>query len=174
MPTLMALAGWEEAILASLKGTTGSIEEKDAQVRLSGLYAEYPTVLRCYLDHLADESTRAEALKRAIFLIWISSVEPPPFSGIAELPESDTRAAMHALEAEARQGRLDAEFTRMLAWYHSILALPFELLGADHFVPEALRDVAPDAWRDEFQAAQFEGRGQLGHYWRAMLHTQSD
>lgn len=171
MPTLMALAGWEEAILASSRGASGTIEEKDAQIRLSGLYAEYPTVLRCYLDHLADESTRAEALKRAIFLIWISSVEAPPLSGIAELPESDTRAAMLALEADARQGRLDAEFKSMLAWYHSILAYPFELLGANRFVPEALRDTSSDAWRDEFGVAQFHNRGQLGHYWRSVIET---
>ena len=52
MPSLEALAGWEDAILASLRGTTGTLEERDSQVRRSGLYAEYPAVLSGYLDHL--------------------------------------------------------------------------------------------------------------------------
>jgi hypothetical protein len=165
----MALAGWEEAILASLSGTTGTIEEKDAQVRRSGLYAEYPAVLHSYLDHLAIESDRSEALKRAVFLVWVSAVEPPPFSGIAELPERYSREAMLAVEDDARRRQIDEEFQMMLAWYQSILAFPFEFFGADRYVPEIAREVAPDAWRHKFTRAQFENRGQLGHYWRSIL-----
>jgi hypothetical protein len=171
MPSLIAIAGWEEAILASLNGTTGTIEERDEQVRRSGLYAEYPAILRSYLDHLSRES-RPEALKRAVFLVWLSTIELPPYSGLAELPERYAREAMLALEVDARGKQLDDEFLAMLAWYQSILSLPFELFGANRDMPAATRDVAPDAWR-QFDAAQFRNRGQLGHYWRSVLGSSA-
>lgn len=169
MPTLTALAGWEDAVLASLRGTTGTIEEKDLQIRRSGLYAEYPAILHSYIEHFAVDSERPEALKRAVFLVWFSAVEPSPFSGIAELPDAYAREVMLALEADARAGRLDEEFRVMLAWYHSIFAFPFELFGATRDTSEVIREVAPDAWRHRFTAAQFAERGQLGHYWRSLL-----
>lgn len=167
MPSLVAIAGWEEAILASLRGASGTIDERDAQVRRSGLYAEYPAILASYIDLLGGD-TEAEALKRAVFLVWISAVEPPPISGIAELPERYVRETMNVLEHNARENLLDDEFKMMLAWYQSIFPMPFEIFGADRYAFEATRDVAPDAWRGRFNPAQFENRGQLGHYWRSV------
>src|SRR5262245_27641449 len=102
MPSLIALAGWEESILASLAGATGTIEEKDAQLRRSGLYAEYPAIVRSYLDRCSVESDRLEALKRIVFLVWISAVEPPPLSGISELPDSYVREVMLELVTAVR------------------------------------------------------------------------
>ena len=169
VPTLTALAGWEDAILASIRGATGTIDEKDAQVQRSGLYAEYPAILACYLDRLSIDADRAEALKRAVFLVWWSAIEPPPLSGIAELPERYSRETMHALEDVALCGALDDEFRAMLAWYHSILSVPFDLFGADRYVPDAIRGVAHDAWRSRFQASHFQQRGQLGRYWQSVL-----
>ena len=171
VPTLSALAGWEDAILASISGATGTIEEKDAQVQRSGLYAEYPAILACYLDRLVSDVDRNEALKRAVFLVWWSALEAPPLSGIAELPERYARETMHALEAAAVCGELDDEFRAMLAWYHSVLAAPFDLFGADRYVPEAIRGLAHDAWRSQFHVSQFQHRGQLGRYWRSVLTT---
>jgi hypothetical protein len=165
----MALAGWEDAILASLKGTTGTLDEKDAQVRRAGLYAEYPAVLGSYVEQLASPAERPEALKRAVFLVWLGAIEPPPLSGIAELPDGYVREVMSTLEHDARSETIDEEFRMMLAWYHSILDLPFDLLGANRFVPEIIRDVSADAWRGRFTATQFAHRGQLGHYWRSVL-----
>ena len=169
VPTLAALAGWEDAILASIAGATGTIDEKDAQVQRSGLYAEYPAILACYLDRLASDEDRAEALKRAVFLVWWSAVEAPPLSGIAELPERYARQTMLALEEVAVSDELDDEFRIMLSWYHSILAAPFELFGADRYVPEMIRGLPHDAWRSRFHTPQFEHRGQLGRYWRSLL-----
>jgi hypothetical protein len=169
MPSLIALAGWEEAILASLKGAAGSLEEKDEQIRRSGLYAEYPAVLRSYIDHFASEESAKEALKRAVFLVWTSALEAPPVSGIAEFPERYSREVMEAVEDAALHRGLDEEFLTMLAWYRSVSALPFELFGADRHIVSATRDTASDAWREQFRAAQFSDRGQLGHYWRSIV-----
>jgi hypothetical protein len=169
VPSLTALAGWEEAILASIGGATGTIEMKDAQIRRSGLYAEYPAILKSYLELLAREADRREALKRAVFLVWWSALEAPPLSGMAELPERYARETMDALEDAVLRSELDDEFRMMLSWYNSVLAAPFELFGADRHMPQAIRDVPHDAWRSQFHAAQFENRGQLGRYWRELV-----
>jgi hypothetical protein len=169
VPTLIALASWEDAILASIGGATGTIEMKDAQVQRSGLYAEYPAIVKCYLDLLASDADRAEALKRAVFLVWWSAIEAPPLSGIAQLPERYARETMLALEDAALSAELDDEFRTMLTWYDSVLSVPFELFGANRYMPEAIRGVPHDAWRSQFQMAQFENRGQLGRYWRSRL-----
>jgi hypothetical protein len=171
VPTLSALAGWEDAILASIGGATGTIEERDAQVQRSGIYAEYPAILACYLDRLVSEADHTEALKRAVFLVWWSAIEPPPLSGISELPERYARETMQTLESVALCGELDDEFRAMLAWYHSILAAPFDLFGAERYVPEAIRGLTRDAWRSQFHTSQFQQRGQLGRYWRSVLTT---
>jgi hypothetical protein len=35
--SLTSLAGWEEAVLASVAGATGSVDERDSQIERSGL-----------------------------------------------------------------------------------------------------------------------------------------
>jgi hypothetical protein len=174
MPSLNALAGWEAAVLASLSGTTGTLDEKDRQITRSGLYAEYPAVLRSYLDLLRDDDAALEALKRAVILVWLSTVEPSPYTGIAELPERDAREAMQALEDRARFGALDEELVRMLAWYQGILPAAFELHGANTYAARAIVGTPHDAWRGRFVRTQFTNRGQLGTYWQSVLDSTAD
>lgn len=169
MPSLDAIAGWESAVLASLRGAAGTIEERDRQITRAGLYAEYPTIVRSYLDLLADERAALEALKRAVFIVWLSIIEPAPDTGIAEIPERVAREVMHAIDQRTRTSGLDDEFTLMLAWYRSILPAAFELYGADVSTTAATSGVRPDDWRHRFVPAQFTNRGQLGAYWRALL-----
>ena len=45
MLSLASLAGWEDAVLASLRGATGTLEERDRQIERSGLFGEYPAIL---------------------------------------------------------------------------------------------------------------------------------
>jgi hypothetical protein len=169
MPSLDALAGWESAVLASLRGAKGTIEERDRQVTRAGLYAEYPAIVRSYLELLADDRSSAEALKRAVFIVWFSTVEPSPNSGISEIPEGLAREVMQQLDARARTSGLDDEFVSMLAWYRSILPAAFDLYGADEPTSAATSGVSHDDWRDRFAPAQFNNRGQLGTYWQSLL-----
>jgi hypothetical protein len=167
MPSLEALAGWESAVLASVRGATGTIEERDRQITRSGMYAEYPVIVRCYLDLLADERASVEALKRAVFIVWLSTIEPSPYTGISEIPEGTAREVMQALDHRVRMGVLDDEFVLMLAWYQSILPAAFDLYGANPSM--ATSAVRHDDWRQRFVAQQFTDRGQLGSYWRSLL-----
>lgn len=169
MPSLDALAGWESAVLASLRGANGTIEERDRQITRAGLYAEYPTIVRSYLDLLADDSAANEALKRAVFIVWLSTVEPSPNTGVAEIPERLAREVMDAVDHQARTSGVDDEFTLMLAWYRSILRAAFELYGAEVSTTAATSGVHHEEWRHRFVPAQFNNRGQLGSYWRSLL-----
>ena len=65
MPSLDAISGWESAVLASVRGATGTIEDRDRQITRAGLYAEYPAIVRSYLELVPDERDGVEALKRA-------------------------------------------------------------------------------------------------------------
>jgi hypothetical protein len=170
MLSLSALASWESVILASIQGASGTIEERDAQITRSGMYAEYPAIFTTYLDlaQLADDPpTALEALKRAVFLAWHAFTAPSVFSGIAELPESSVRELMDALDRAIVEGRTDHELRAMLAWYHENFGYVF-----DHFGPvRGLEDFVAGQTAESLTAltlqspARFQGRGQMGAYW---------
>ncbi|HEX2781586.1 MAG TPA: hypothetical protein VHM30_18925 [Gemmatimonadaceae bacterium] len=173
MLTLQALANWEAAVLASLRGATGTIEERDAQITRSGLYAEYPVIFTTYLDiarDADDAATALEALKRAVFLAWYGLSEPPVQSGIAELPETAIRNVLLELDRAIRNGTADDELRWMLAWYHAAFGYVFEHFGPVRALGPFIAGVAADealAHRDE--RARFADRGQMGLYWAAAL-----
>lgn len=173
MLTLQALANWEAAVLASLRGATGTIEERDAQITRSGLYAEYPVIFTTYLDIARDADDPAaalEALKRAVFLAWCGLSEPPVQSGIAELPETSIRNVLLELDRAIRNGTADEELRWMLAWYHASFGYVFEHFGPVRSLDSFIAGVAADAalsHRDDRR--RFAGRGQLGIYWATVL-----
>jgi hypothetical protein len=169
---LSALANWEVAVLESIGGARGSVEERDAQITRSGMYAEYPAIFAGYLELVLDSSEQpvvVEALKRAVFLAWIATQAPPTESGIAELPESSVRGLMRALDDAIASGGADDELRAMLAWYHGRSAFAFE-----HFGPfRALEGFIGPATTTEIAALardqpRFAGRGQLGRYWSGL------
>lgn len=173
MLTLQALANWEAAVLASLAGATGTVEERDAQITRSGLYAEYPAIFGTYNDiarHADDPAAALEALKRAVFIAWYGFTEPPVQSGIAELPESAIRTCLDELDRSIRSGRVDEELRWMLAWYHASFGHVFEHFGPVRSLDDFIATIPPNeaiSHRDE--RGRFAGRGQLGIYWATVL-----
>jgi hypothetical protein len=167
MITLRDLANWESRVATIVGQTEGLLEDRDRALERSGLYAEYPAILSGYLALLDDEGSALEALKRAVFLVWYSAVEPPMLSGIAELPESAVRATLEALERACREGAIDDELRWMVAWYHragdyallrtpGLLALEAEIAGASTWERPPARD------------ERMADRGLLGRYWSSL------
>ena len=80
MLSLTSLAGWEEAVLASLRGASGTLEERDRQIERSGLFGEYPAIVNAYVELFADADSATKDLKRAVF--WCGArpwrPRPPP------------------------------------------------------------------------------------------------
>ena len=81
MLSLSSLAGWEDAVLASIAGARGSLEERDRQIERSGVYGEYPAIVRAYAERFADPESAGEAVKRAVFLVWRGAMELPVHTG---------------------------------------------------------------------------------------------
>lgn len=172
MLSLAALANWEMAVLGSIRGATGSVEERDAQITRSGMYAEYPAIFAAYLELVLDSDDPAvasEALKRAVFIAWYGFQVPPTASGIVELPESAIRRLVTALDDAIAAERGDDELRVMLAWYDARFGYVFEHFGPMRTLSAFIAGTRPaeiEALRAD--RARFEGRGQLGRYWAAL------
>ena len=168
MLTVQSLAGWEAAVLASVRGATGTLDERDRQVERSGIYGEYPAILSGYLEILAPESPREherlEALKRAVFIAWYAGVAPRCLTGIGDLSDASVIETFARLDVAVRRGEADDELTAMVAHYHESCAAPFDLYGGAD-AAERAGPAADVAALVEAPAARFAGRGQMGEYW---------
>lgn len=173
MLALPSLAGWEDAVLASIRGATGTPDERDAQIERSGLYGEYPAIVNAYIEHFGDAESGLEALKRAYFLVWRGAMATPADSGIASLPEGTIRLVIDELDAWARRGATDSELRWMLGHYHAVGPSVLELYGASATLIRLAADVGADAWREaDIAPATMAGRGQLGRFWAALLERR--
>ena len=169
MLSLSSLAGWEEAVLASLRGASGSLEERDRQIERSGLYGEYPAIVRGYLELLGDADSASEAIKRAVFLVWRGAMAPPSDTGIAPLPDGVCRAVVAELDARARRGEVDDELAWMLAWYAGQGRFVFDVYGGTGALLDLAGATATDTWRSRsITPISMRHRGQMGHYWLAL------
>jgi hypothetical protein len=168
--SLDALANWEAAVLARIAGATGTPDERDAQITRSGLYAEYPAIIRAYGEVSGPErETSLEVTKRTLFLIWHSFKALPVDSGISEVAESTVREVFARLEATIAGGRADDELRWMLAWYRDTFPEPFDTFGPVRSLDAFIRDVSTEDALDGLRASSFTGRGQLGMYWSSLL-----
>jgi hypothetical protein len=170
MLSLNSLAGWEESVLASIAGATGTPDQRDSQIERSGLYGEYPAIVNTYIEHFSDPETALEALKRAYFLVWRSAMAPPSETGIPPLPDGTIRVVIDELDAWARRDAPDDELRWMLGHYHQLGPSVLELYGAS---PRLVRLAAGGGEDVERRAAPsvaaMSGRGQMGRYWSALL-----
>jgi hypothetical protein len=171
MLSLNAVAGWEMAVLGSIRGATGGIEERDAQITRSGIYAEYPAIFGAYLDLVLDADDAAivaEALKRGIFIAWYGFQALPVTSGIAELPESAIRRLMIALDDRIGAGEADDELRVMLTWYAREFGYVFEHFGPVRGLETLIADVTDAEIAALAEGARWAGRGQMGEYWATL------
>jgi hypothetical protein len=163
---LSTLAGWEDAVLASIRGASGTPEERDAQIERSGLFGEYPAIVNAYIEHFSDSDSSLEALKRAYFLVWRSAMATPAETGIAPLPDGTTRVVIDELDAWARRDAADVELRWMLGHYHALGPSIQELYGASARLIRLAREAGPTSWHEvPLTAGSMTGRGQMGRYW---------
>ncbi len=159
-------------MLASITGARGTLEERDQQIERSGMYGEYPAIVRAYEELFADAESAGEAIKRAVFLVWRGAMELPVHTGIAPLPDGTVRAVIEWLDAHVRRDHGDDELAWMLAWYHAQSPLLLELYGATPALLSLAQAHDADAWRDETISRQTMAlRGQMGRYWIALMDS---
>lgn len=168
--SLEALANWEAAVLARISGATGTPDERDAQITRTGLYAEYPAIIRAYFEVAGPESgTVLEVTKRTVFLIWHSFKALPVDSGIAEVAESTVRDVFSSLDETIGNGDADDELRWMLTWYRDTFPEPFDTFGPVRNLDAFIRDVSTSDALTNLRGSAFAGRGQLGLYWSSLL-----
>ena len=154
-------------MLASIAGARGSVEERDRQIERSGIYGEYPAIVRAYEELFGDADSGVEALKRATFLIWHGAMQPPWETGIAPLPDGTMRSVVTALGDAIRRSVQDAELGWMLACYHAQSPDLLELYGATGDLMRFVQSESPEAWRSaQITPVEMTLRGQMGRYWR--------
>ena len=157
-------------MLASIRGATGTIEQRDAQITRSGMYAEYPAIIRGYIElDSEDEAVRLESLKRALFLVWYSFTVASTESGISELAETVVREVMSWLEGYV--GRGDDELRVMVAWYRDTFGYPFDYFGPVRGLDEWISETSSGDARVFLARSSWKDRGQLGLYWTSVLAT---
>jgi hypothetical protein len=164
-------------VLASIAGAKGTVDERDAQITRSGMYAEYPAIFGEYLmlarsqpAETADQTTALEALKRGVFLAWRAGNAIPVETGLAELPETEMREMMSVLDAAIKSGRVDEELELMLAWYRHAFGDVFEHFGPVRSLDGFIRDMSSvDIRARAAVVMRTHDRGQMGHYWRGVL-----
>lgn len=173
MLSLSTLAGWEDAVLASVRGASGTLDERDAQIERSGLYGEYPAIVNAYIEHFSDPDTAIEALKRSYFLVWRGAMAAPADTGIASLPDGTIRNVIDELDAWARRDVSDPEMRWMLGHYHAVGPSVLELYGASPRLVGFAAVAGGEAWRSAtIDSRSMADRGQLGRYWRAFLERR--
>ena len=169
MLSLASIAGWEEAVLASIGAAAGAPETRYAQIERSGMFGEYPAIVSAYLELFGDDDSALEALKRALFLVWRGAMFSPETTGIAGIPDSVSRAVLERVDDAIRSDEADDELAWMLAWYRESGEVALELLGATPRVLRWQSDLPAEAWRGAgIGEGSMRRRGQLGLYWRAL------
>jgi len=167
--SLSSLAGWEEAVLASIAAASGTPEERYRQIERSGMFGEYPAIVSGYVELFDDEDSGLEALKRALFLVWRSAMFSPDVTGIAALADGVARTVLQRLDTVVRSDLADEELAWMFAWYRESGEFALELLGASPRVLRWKGDLAADAWRTaEIGPVTMRRRGQMGAYWLSL------
>jgi hypothetical protein len=136
---------------------------------------DYQTIHNAYLAlHNAtdDEVIKVESLKRMVFLNWYYMAEPNLLTGITQLNEDTMFAAYQLVNDAIKAGKLDDEFTWMLAFYSTwgFVILEFSEEGMPELTAfaEQYRWTARQPPLKEQLGAVMENRGQMGKFWNAL------
>ena len=110
--------------------TTKTVDKEVENLFLFATYKKYTTIHKAYIELIkhGDNETQTEALKRAVFLQWLSCLEPAYNTGLTtsfeifeksegglELP--DFLFVYGILDKLIGQNKLDKEFVEMLSYY---------------------------------------------------------
>jgi hypothetical protein len=137
----------------------------DAVFEEMGVYAAWRMIFEQYVLLATDGDV--EALKRALFLTWYGLAEPSWLCGIKDLDDKLITQVFQMVNALVETDELDAELRWMLPWYYHIA--PYYLDLSDDL--NALKQVSRGRWdsyQELYMESSFEGRGQLGQYWRSI------
>lgn len=152
------------SIMHSVEGT---LDEIDVQLRQRGVYEAYAKIFKDY----ANISYRSiEAVKRSLFLMWSAMVEPPMYSGINVLSETDVRKMFDALDKLLSQEIDDYELRWMISYYAD-WEFVFNSCTEYPNIMEALNLKNKAKIPERIYAKEMENRGTMGRYFLTLNIT---
>ncbi|WP_022823885.1 hypothetical protein [Hymenobacter norwichensis] len=174
MNTLDELSSQEEKIYEVVESLKGTMEAKEQWLDEAGVFNQYATLHRKYLELLKqtkDASTQLETLKRLVFINWYMLTEPAVFTGINELDHAVIVASYQWLNQYIIEEKLDKEFYWMLSYYscwdYAILMFSEpDMVALTDFVKSVDTDVL-HVPKKQLPVGIMNSRGQMGHYWKS-------
>jgi hypothetical protein len=120
------------------------------------------------------EEIKTETIKRMVFLNWYYMAEPPMLTGMTELDHETITASYQLLNNLIKAGKLDEEFTWMLAFYSTWGFVILEF--SEPAMPELTAFAEHYRWsvrqppKKEQLGAVMDNRGQMGKFWNALQY----
>ena len=159
----------EEACLNSLITIEGTIEEKNLKIEKSNIPEKYNQIFKQYSELAAFN---IEALKRAVFFLWYSRVEPFFITGMNfENEKKSVNNVIKLLDKMIIENKLDREFKTMLNHYSNWDFLFADLSNYGNFYNYIEQNKNAEITLENIN--EMKDRGELGNYWKSLKKNRS-
>jgi hypothetical protein len=141
----------------------GTMEEKYEEIKKQNIFEEYKKI---HQEYAKVNKSNLEALKRALFLIWYSRLEPACYSGVSMLDLDAEKKVIHTLDRRLSKNVTDYELDWMLDYY-SNWAFLFDDFKEYHNFYSRLHTRKTEM-PNSIDKKEMEVRGQMGIYWNSL------
>jgi hypothetical protein len=164
--TLYQLGQEESALLTQIDSVEGTMEDKSRQLEENGIYGVYRHI---HARYATLASSDFEALKRGLFLQWMSLVDPACFTGLWEFDLEAEWKIIEVLNDKLCNDQADAELRCMVSYYAGWDWI-FDLhSGYDSLNHLLANRIDYDLILEELKRSNLIDRGQMGKYWKAFF-----
>ncbi|MEL1244430.1 hypothetical protein AAEO56_09175 [Flavobacterium sp. DGU11] len=165
MRTLEELAEKEQYLLSNIDSVQGTMEEKYHLLKEAGVFDQFKNI---HVHYAAMCGKDLEALKRAVFLMWYSRVEPAFLSGINELDLDSVSKTMESLNDCLKNSIIDSELEWMINYYSNWGYLFEDFKHLDSINEFLLKEPEESKLPLSINQDIMKNRGQMGRYWNSL------
>ncbi len=161
--TVEELGHKELELYSSVTSISGTMEEKNEQIKNLGIFDQYKKI---HSEYSKLNKSDLEALKRGLFLIWYSRTEPSCYTGIADLDLDAEKAIIQTLDRRMNKNVTDYELDWMLSYYSSFEFAFEQFKDYKSFYTKLTSDKVE--MPDSIDREEMKTRGQMGIYWNSL------
>lgn len=160
------LANKEIELYSKVTSMEGTLEAKTQQIQELGIFEAYREIFNHYAKLNKIDS---EALKRGLFLMWYSKLEPSCYTGIGELDKNSEEKIIKTLNRRLKREISSYELDWMISYYSNWDYLFEEFNEYDAFQNKLKDKVELPITID---SGKMEKRGQMGIYWCSIINKK--